>query len=121
MPRIFPLFITRIRSAFCTVESLFAIVNVVPLPASCEALNPVAIIAWLSDFLAGQFIHRGVASLNAVFVSGMLYFGVMKLLAISENRPTKYFAVATMGSRANPSAQKRLMARGSDAFWLRRG
>jgi cytosine permease len=61
------------------------------LPASCEALNPVALLAWLAGFSAGQFIPAGVASLNSILTSGIVYFAVMQLLASRENKPVKYF------------------------------
>ena len=64
------------------------------LPPSCETVNPVALLAWLGGFLAGQFIPIGVAALNSIVVSGGIYFAMMKLLAMMEKKPNKYFAAA---------------------------
>lgn len=63
------------------------------LPHSCEWINPVGILAWLAGFLAAYLIPDGIASLNSILVSGLLYFAGMKLLAYRAKRPTKRFAL----------------------------
>ena len=68
------------------------------LPRFCETLNPVALLAWLSGFFAGEFIHAGVASFNSVLVGGGVYFVVMKLIAIAEGKSVKRFSVLTGGA-----------------------
>jgi len=65
------------------------------LPTACEALNPVALLAWGAGAAAGQFIPTGVASLNSALTSGILYFAIMRLLASWENKPVKYFPSMT--------------------------
>lgn len=68
------------------------------LPTACEALNPVALLAWLAGAGAGQFIPAGVASLNSAFTSGVVYFAFMQLLAFWENKPIKYFPAVTVSA-----------------------
>lgn len=63
------------------------------LPASCEWLNPVGILAWLTGFLASYFVPAGIASLNSVLASGLTYFAGMKLLAYWERCPAKRFTL----------------------------
>jgi cytosine permease len=70
------------------------------LPTLCEALNPVALMAWLVGVAAGQFIPAGVASLNSVLTSGILYFAIMQLLASWEKKPVKYFPSITVSAAA---------------------
>ncbi len=62
------------------------------LPPSCEWMNPVGILAWLGGFLASYVIKSGIASLNSVLASGLLYFAGMKLLAYQAKHPTKRFS-----------------------------
>jgi len=62
------------------------------LPSYCEALNPVALVAWSAGILAGTAIHVGVGSINSIIVSGGLYFMVMKLVALLQRKPIKDFA-----------------------------
>ncbi|MFZ0879287.1 MAG: cytosine permease [Candidatus Acidiferrales bacterium] len=64
------------------------------LPVSCEAVNPVALAAWLGGFLAGYYIHWGIAALNSIVVAGALYFAVMRILAVWARQPIKYFPAA---------------------------
>jgi cytosine permease len=63
------------------------------LPPSCEWMNPVGILAWLGGFLASYVIKSGIASLNSVLASGLLYFAGMKLLAYQAKQPTKHFSI----------------------------
>ncbi len=63
------------------------------LPATCEWMNPVGILAWLFGFLASYGVPSGIASLNSILASGLLYFAGMKILAYWEKRPTKRFAI----------------------------
>lgn len=65
------------------------------LPPSCEWMNPVGILAWLGGFLASYVIKSGIASLNSVLASGLLYFAGMKLLAYQAKRPTKRFSTVS--------------------------
>lgn len=64
------------------------------LPAQCETVNPVALAAWMAGFLTGYFLHWGIAALNSIVVAGSFYFAVMRILAVLEKRPVKYFRVA---------------------------
>jgi Permease for cytosine/purines, uracil, thiamine, allantoin len=75
-------------------EALNATRASLSLPASCEAVNPIGLLAWAAGFLAGRFIHSGVASVNSVLVSGSVYFVFMKLMAMLEHKPVKYFSAA---------------------------
>jgi cytosine permease len=68
------------------------------LPTACEALNPVALLAWLAGAVAGQFIPAGVASLNSALTSGVVYFAFMQLLAFWENKPIKYFPAVSVSA-----------------------
>jgi cytosine permease len=67
-------------------------------PASSEAVNPVGLVAWLAGFVAGYFVHWGVAALNSIVVAGVLYFAVMRILALLAKQPVKYFATAPRAS-----------------------
>ena len=80
----------RDRKALAAARSKLA------LPAYCEALNPVALLAWLAGLLAGAFIPAGVASVNSIIVSGGVYFMVMKLMATMEKKPVKYFSTVVL-------------------------
>jgi cytosine permease len=75
-------------------EALNATRASLSLPASCEGVNPIGLLAWAAGFLAGRFIHSGVASVNSVLVSGSVYFVFMKLMAMLEHKPVKYFSAA---------------------------
>jgi len=75
------------------------------LPASCEWLNPVAILAWLGGSLAGYALPGGIASLNSILVSGLLYLVGMKLFGFWAKRPIFRFASAppALSTPAAPS------------------
>jgi len=64
------------------------------LPSVCEEINPVGLIAWAGGFLAGYFVHWGIAAFNSIVVAGVLYVSLMKILALSARQPVKYFATA---------------------------
>ncbi|MHC1719569.1 MAG: cytosine permease [Clostridiaceae bacterium] len=50
------------------------------LPKVCETWNPVSIAAWVIGFAVGYFITDiGVSSINSLVVSGIVYYGGMKL------------------------------------------
>ena len=61
------------------------------LPPSCEWINPVGILAWLTGFLASYGIAAGIPSLNSILASGLIYFTGMKLLAYRARSPVKRF------------------------------
>ena len=61
------------------------------LPPSSESVNPVALLAWLAGFLVGESLHIGVASVNSIIAAGIVYYAVMKAMAILSKRPIKYF------------------------------
>jgi cytosine permease len=69
------------------------------LPASMERVNPVGLLAWLGGFLLSLRLKSGIASLNSVMASALIYFAGMKLLAHLENRKVKHFAAASNGPR----------------------
>jgi cytosine permease len=64
------------------------------LPAFCEAVNPAGLLAWLAGFLAGYFVNWGIAALNSIVVAGVLYFVLMRILAVLAKQPVKYFSTA---------------------------
>ena len=78
-------------------EALAATRATLSLPPDCEAVNPIAIVAWLAGLVAGTAIHVGVGSVNSIVVSGVLYFALMKLLPMRGRKPVKYFAADTAG------------------------
>jgi cytosine permease len=61
------------------------------LPPSSESVNPVALLAWLAGFLVGESLHIGVASVNSIIAAGIVYYAVMKTMAVFAKRPVKYF------------------------------
>jgi len=63
------------------------------LPPSCEWMNPMGILAWVTGFLASYAIHGGIPSLNSILASGLVYFAGMKLLAYRAKCPTKHFLI----------------------------
>jgi cytosine permease len=71
------------------------------LPPSSESVNPVALLAWLAGFLVGESLHIGVASVNSIIAAGIVYYTVMKTMAILSKRPIKYFrTVPTISSQS---------------------
>ncbi|MFJ5771603.1 purine-cytosine permease family protein [Psychrobacillus sp. NPDC093180] len=44
------------------------------LPSVAGRLSPITIIAWAGGFLVGYFVTWGIPSLNALFVSGVIYY-----------------------------------------------
>jgi cytosine permease len=71
------------------------------LPPSSESVNPVALLAWLTGFVVGESLHIGVASVNSIIVAGIVYYAVMKTMAILSKRPIKYFrTVPTISSQS---------------------
>ncbi len=75
-------------------EALAATRAPLKLPATCEAVNPAGLVAWLAGFLAGYFAHWGIAALNSIVVAGVLYFVLMRILAVLAKQPIKYFSPA---------------------------
>jgi cytosine permease len=75
-------------------DALLATRTSLNLPSVCEEINPVGLIAWVGGFLAGYFLHWGIAAFNSIAVAGVLYFSLMKILALSAGQPVKYFATA---------------------------
>lgn len=73
-------------------QELAATRGAATLPASCELLNPIAILAWLAGSLLGYWIPGGIASLNSTLASGLLYLAAMKLVGRWRKRPTVRFA-----------------------------
>jgi cytosine permease len=61
------------------------------LPLSSEAVNPIALIAWFAGFLVGESLHFGVASVNSIIAAGIVYYAVMKTMAVLSKQPVKYF------------------------------
>ena len=57
-------------------------------------MNPAGLVAWLVGFLAGYFVHWGIAALNSIVVAGALYFVLMRILAALAKQPVKYFSTA---------------------------
>jgi cytosine permease len=71
------------------------------LPPSSESVNPVALLAWLAGFLVGESLHIGVASVNSIIAAGIVYYAVMKTMAVLSKRPIKYFrTVPTISSQS---------------------
>ncbi|MCP8967982.1 purine-cytosine permease family protein [Ectobacillus ponti] len=44
------------------------------LPDTCENLNPVTLIAWISGFAVGYLVTSGIPSLNSLMSSAVVYF-----------------------------------------------
>lgn len=78
----------RDRDALAATRSSLA------LPATCEEINPAGLAAWAAGFLAGYFLHWGIAALNSIGVAGVFYFALMKILAVWAKQPVKYFPAA---------------------------
>ena len=74
--------------------SLAASRSSMTLPAQCETVNPVGLAAWLAGFLAGYFLHWGIAALNSILVAGAFHFALMRILAVLAKRPVKHFRMA---------------------------
>lgn len=51
------------------------------LPASCETVNPVGLVAWFAGIMTGYFWHWGIAALNSIVMAGICYFVLMTALA----------------------------------------
>ena len=47
------------------------------LPATAEAWNIAALVAWLLGFLTGYFVHLGVPSINSLLAAGVAYWLLM--------------------------------------------
>jgi hypothetical protein len=88
--------ITAFRSVFNNKTHLTTIGtrSSLKLPATCEAVNPVGLAAWLAGFLAGYFVHWGIGALNSIVVAGVLYIVLMRILAVLAKQPIKYFSPA---------------------------
>ena len=82
-------------------QSLAATRSSDSLPPSSESVNPVALLAWLAGFLVGESLQIGVASVNSIVAAGIVYYGVMKTMAVMSKRPIKYFkTVPTISSQS---------------------
>jgi cytosine permease len=57
------------------------------LPATAEAANPVALIAWAVGAVGGYYIPAGMGSLNAVLLGGLVYYIIMKLVPAPIRKP----------------------------------
>jgi cytosine permease len=64
------------------------------LPRSCEWLNPMAVVAWVAGSAAGYFLPLGIASLNSIVASGLVYLAGMKTLAALTRRPVVRFSAS---------------------------
>ncbi|MBT9281683.1 MAG: cytosine permease [Hydrogenibacillus schlegelii] len=49
------------------------------LPRRVEAWNPIMLITWIAASIIGYKVGRGIPALNALIVSGLLYYLLMKL------------------------------------------
>ncbi len=56
------------------------------LPADCEGLNPVTLVAWIVGFAAGYFVEVGIPSLTSLVVSAVAYYIGMKLFGSAVGR-----------------------------------
>jgi cytosine permease len=64
-------------------------------------VNPIALIAWFAGFLVGESLHFGVASVNSIIAAGIVYYAVMKTMAVLSKQPVKYFrTVPTISSNS---------------------
>jgi cytosine permease len=64
------------------------------LPRSCEWLNPMAVVAWGAGSATGYFLPVGIASLNSIVASGLVYLAGMKTLAALTRRPVVRFSAS---------------------------
>ncbi|NME98606.1 cytosine permease [Aneurinibacillus aneurinilyticus] len=53
------------------------------LPAICESINPITLIAWALGFTAGYWFDMGIPSLNSLLISGIVYYAGMKVFKIA--------------------------------------
>jgi len=70
------------------------------LPATCESMNPVGLLAWIAGIAVGYFWNWGIAALNSIVVAGVCYFLLMKLAAVLAKQPNKHFQTAPTASSA---------------------
>ena len=56
------------------------------LPDKVENWNPVAILAWAVGSLVGYFVQIGIPSINSLIVSGLLYYGAMKVYGLIQKK-----------------------------------
>ncbi|MBX6354005.1 MAG: cytosine permease [Thermoflavifilum sp.] len=63
------------------------------LPPTYEAWNPLTLVAWAAGFAAGQWLHWGIPSLNALVVSGVVYWVLS--VAVHRGRSVNFGSVST--------------------------
>ncbi|WP_134698675.1 cytosine permease [Ammoniphilus sp. YIM 78166] len=56
------------------------------LPKSCEAINPVTLVAWAVGSFSGYFIAIGIPSLNSLLIAGLVYYLGMKIFGTAIGR-----------------------------------
>lgn len=59
------------------------------LPAACESINPVALVAWALGFATGYLVEWGIPSINSLLVSAIVYYVGMKLFGASLDQKLK--------------------------------
>lgn len=56
------------------------------LPNIEGVLSPITLIAWAAGFVVGYFVSWGIPSLNALFISGLIYYvGQLVLQSVKKN------------------------------------
>jgi cytosine permease len=68
------------------------------LPTTVETWNPVTIVSWVAGSLVGCYVHWGIPALNAFLVTAILYYVLMKGIALSRGREHEKFV--QVGSRS---------------------
>ncbi|MDI3299333.1 MAG: cytosine permease [Bacillota bacterium] len=61
------------------------------VPATVELWNPVMWVAWAGASVVGYAVQAGIPALNALIAAGLLYWGLMRLVALLQGRPQAYF------------------------------
>lgn len=61
------------------------------LPQTVEVWNPVAIVSWLVGSLAGYYVHWAIPALNAFIVAAVLYYVLMRAVAVIRGNPKEKF------------------------------
>ena len=61
------------------------------VPAAAERWNPVMLVTWVVSSIFGYVVQVGIPALNALLVAGLLYWGLMRLLAVLQRQPEAHF------------------------------
>lgn len=61
------------------------------VPATVEGWNPVMLLAWVAASVVGYVLKTGIPTLNSLFAAALIYWGVMRLVAVVQGREQAQF------------------------------